>query len=115
MTQLYKTISVFLITGALLIGMAFGTGFSQRAIAEPVTPEAAAYEIDHANSPQEAGQRIQQQAQDYKKELAEDAQYTKHGAKRAAKESQNAIQQAVKTVKAKINPDQSTQSLSKTE
>lgn len=101
-----KCLSVFLLATAVLLGTAFSDGTQSPAIAKPMTPEAAAYEIDHADSPEAAGRTIRQQARDYKQELRQDANYTQQAAKSAAKGTQNKLEQAADTIREKLNLDE---------
>lgn len=94
---LYKALAILLVATAVFIGIA------PQALAEPVTPEVAAEQIKQADSPQEAATKIRQQAQDYKQELREDANYTKHAAKTAAEGTKTRLGQAGNTLREKLN------------
>lgn len=74
--------------------------------AKPLTPEAAAYEIDNADTVKEAGDRLKNQARDYKQELREDTQYTTQAAKNAAKEVPNKAGGVMDTIREKLNLDE---------
>ncbi|XGV98548.1 MAG: hypothetical protein ACAF41_06350 [Leptolyngbya sp. BL-A-14] len=84
----------------------FALNHSDMAIAAPLTPEAAAYEIDQANNPEDAHARVQQKAQNYKKELREDTAYTKQAAKKATTTTKNALERAADNVRDKLNLDE---------
>lgn len=105
----YNILTIFLVVVAVLIG----TGFEWQAFAKPITPEVAAQEINQADSPEEAGNRIRQQARDYKRELPDDANYTKEAAKTATKKTQAKLKQTADTLQKKLNLDQSTSQNSK--
>ena len=105
-TQLRRYFGTFLIAVVLLLGSVLVSDFQMAAIAAPLTPEAAAYEIDQADSPQEAQARVQQKAQSYKKELREDSAYTKQAAEKATAETKNALERAADNVREKLNLDE---------
>jgi membrane-bound lytic murein transglycosylase len=104
-SQLRSYISAFFLAVVLLFG-SLALERSTMAIAAPLTPEAAAYEIDQANSPEEANSRVQQKAQSYKKELREDTAYTKQAAKQATTKTKNALERAADNVRDKLNLDE---------
>ena len=105
-TQLRKHFSAFLVAVVLLLGSLFVGDFQTGAIAAPLTPEAAAYEIDQAASPDEARSKLEAKAQGYKKELREDSAYTKQTAKKATDQAKNAIERAADNVREKLNLDE---------
>ena len=105
-TQLRRYFSAFLIAALLLLSSVLISDFQMAAIADPLTPEAAAYEIDQANSPQDAKARVEQKAQSYKKELREDSAYTKQAAKKATAETKNVLERAADNVREKLNLDE---------
>lgn len=104
--RLRKHLSALLIAAVLVLGSLWMSDFQTTAIAAPLTPEAAAYEINQANSPDEAHARVQQKAQDYKKELREDSAYTKQAAKNATTKTKNALERAADNVRDKLNLDE---------
>lgn len=65
----------------------------------PLTPAAAKYELEHAKSPQEAGQRIQQQSKDYKQELAKSPTPIPNAAKNAKRKTEGLFQLFAKRLK----------------
>lgn len=105
-TQLRKHFSAFLIAVVLLLSSLFVGNLQTAAIAAPLTPEAAAYEIDQAASPEEAHSRLEEKAQGYKKELREDSAYTKQAAKNATDKTKNALERAADNVRDKLNLDE---------
>lgn len=102
--HLRRYLSAFFL--ALLLGALWMGDFHHAAIAAPLTPEAAAYEIDQAKSPEDAHTRVQQKAQSYKKELRDDTAYTKQAAKKATAKSKNALERAANNVRDKLNLDE---------
>jgi hypothetical protein len=90
----------------LLLGSLFVGDLQTGAIAAPLTPEAAAYEIDQSDSPQEAHSRLEDKAKSYKKELREDSAYTKQAAKNATDTTKNALERAADNVREKLNLDE---------
>lgn len=96
---LYRALTIVLVAAAVLIGI----GPQQPVLAKSITPEVAAEQIQQANSPQEAGNKIRQQAQDYKPELRDDANYTKHAAKTAVQGTKTWLEQAGDTLQEKLN------------
>jgi len=80
----------------------------QALAAKPLTPEAAAYEIDHADNAETAGKRIQQRSDRYKQAKDNDALPVEKAAKTASKNTQNALPQAADLVREKLNSDQPT-------
>ncbi|HEY9884379.1 MAG TPA: hypothetical protein V6C98_12295 [Thermosynechococcaceae cyanobacterium] len=105
-TQLRKHFSAFLVAVVLLLGSLFVGDLQTGAIAAPLTPEAAAYEIDQSDSPQEAHSRLEDKAKSYKKELREDSAYTKQAAKNATDTTKNALERAADNVREKLNLDE---------
>ncbi|MBW4469909.1 MAG: hypothetical protein KME45_05835 [Stenomitos rutilans HA7619-LM2] len=105
-TQLRKHLSAVLVAVVLLLGSIGLFAFQPAAIAAPLTPEAAAYEIDQANSPDEAHARVEQKAQNYKKELRDDSAYTKQAARNATANTKNALERAADNVRDKLNLDE---------
>lgn len=65
-----------------------------RALAEPLTPEAAQYEIDRADSPEEAGARLQQKARAHKEEIKVGPKPVQGLAKRVAGNTKGVFQLA---------------------
>ncbi|MBD2034633.1 hypothetical protein H6F86_20250 [Phormidium sp. FACHB-592] len=104
--QLRKSFSAFLVAVVLLLGSLFVGDLQTAAIAAPLTPEAAAYEIDQATSPDEAHSRLEDKAKSYKKELKEDSAYTKQAAKKATGQAKNAIERTADNVREKLNLDE---------
>ncbi|MBD2021761.1 hypothetical protein H6F43_16395 [Leptolyngbya sp. FACHB-36] len=102
MFQLFKIARTLLLSIALFVSsILFSAAFmshSMTAFAEPVTPEAAAYEIDNANSPEEAARTIKNKAQDYKQELDEDTHYTAKAAKKVASATKDKLDQSADTI-----------------
>ncbi|PSB26701.1 hypothetical protein [Stenomitos frigidus] len=105
-TQLRKCFSAFLIAAMLLLGPLAIGDFQRTAIAAPLPPEAATYEIDQANSPQDAHARLQQKAADYKEELQDNSAYTKQATEKATAETKNAFKRAADDVRDKLNLDE---------
>lgn len=98
MSTLRKALRILLVSVVLFIGILFSdsaldNSLKNQAMAKPMTPEAAQYEIDQANSPEEAANKIKNEAQAYKKELDDDTHYTNQAVKRVAKETQNNLNQ----------------------
>jgi hypothetical protein len=75
------------------------------AMAKPLTPEAASYEIDRANSPQELGDRLNSQAREHKSEIA-NPQYAKQAAKNATESAGNKAGNALDNIREKLNLDE---------
>ena len=105
-TQLRKHFSAFLVAVVLLLSSLFVGNLQTAAIAAPLTPEAAAYEIDQAASPDEAHSRLENKAKSYKKELQEDSASTKQTAKKATEQAKNAIERTADNVREKLNLDE---------
>ncbi len=83
---LHKIVSVFLIAVTLLLSAPFISSARMQALAvKPLTPEAAAYEIDHADNAETAGKRIQQRSDRYKQEKDNDDLPVEKAAKTASK------------------------------
>lgn len=74
-------------------------------MARPLTPEAASYEIDRANSPEEAGDRLKKQAREHKSEL-QNPQRTKQAAQNATEVASNKAGNALDTIREKLNLDE---------
>ncbi|HEY9909340.1 MAG TPA: hypothetical protein V6D18_17255 [Thermosynechococcaceae cyanobacterium] len=96
-SKVRRFVSVTLVAIALLIN------FASASFAAPLTPDVAAQEIQQSDSPEEAGKRLQQKANDYKQELKEDSNYTKKAVEDVAEGSKNKLEQAVDTVVEKLN------------
>jgi hypothetical protein len=75
------------------------------AMAKPLTPEAAAYEIDRADSPQQLGDRLNSQAREHKSEIA-NPQYAKQAAKNATDEATSNVGGAFENIREKLNLDE---------
>lgn len=104
--RLRNYLSAFLVAVVLVLSPLGMSNVQAAAIAAPLTPEAAAYEIDQASSPEDAHERVQQKAQNYKKELREDSAYTKQAAKKATAGTKNALERAADNVRDKLNLDE---------
>ncbi len=104
-TQLRKHFSA-LVAVVLLLSALFVGDLQTTAIAAPLTPEAAAYEIDQSASPGEAHSRLEDKAKSYKKDLRKDSAYTKQTAQKATEHAKNAIERAADNVRDKLNLDE---------
>lgn len=58
----------------------------------PVTPSTAAYEIEHAKSPEEVGKRLNHQSQAYKQELKKSPTPIPNAAKNATEKTKSIFQ-----------------------
>lgn len=67
--QLRQFLQSVLILVVLVLNLAFTGSTQETSPIRPLTPARAAYELEHAKSPQEAGQKIQQQSDAFKQEL----------------------------------------------
>jgi hypothetical protein len=76
------------------------------AFAKPLTPEAAAYEIDNADNVKEAGDRLKSQAREHKQELRDGTADVTKAAKNVAKEAPNKAGGMMDTIREKLNLDE---------
>jgi hypothetical protein len=104
--RLRKVLSIFLIAVALLFSSLLTSGSGVQALAKPLTPEAAAYEIDHADSAETAGRKIQAESENHKKEITNGPAPAKDGAKDAVESTGNALQRVADNVREKLNLDE---------
>jgi len=71
----------------------------------PLTPAAAKYELEHAKSPQEAGQRMQQRSKDYKQELAKSPTPIPNAAKNAQQKTKGFFNLFSKRIRETVDGD----------
>lgn len=69
----------------------------------PLTPARAKYELDHANSAQEAGQRMQQISKDYKQELAKSPTPIPNAAENAKQKTEGLLKLFFKRVEETVH------------
>lgn len=105
-----KIFSFFLAVSLVLTGVLGTTGANQ-AFAESLTPEASAYEVDRATTPEMAQRRNQETARRNLKELAgEEIPHQSSSAKQSVKnggeETRGSLQQAADSVREKLNLDE---------
>jgi hypothetical protein len=103
---LRKVLSIFLITAALLLGSLLTSGNQMQALAKPLTPDVAAYEIDHVDNAQAAGREIQAESENHKKEINNGPAPAKDAAKDAVEGTGNAFQRVADNVREKLNLDE---------
>jgi hypothetical protein len=100
-----RRLSAFLIAIVLFLGF-LCTGNTQfGAIAAPLTPEAVAYEVGQAASPQSARSNPDQKNKGYGKEIREDSSSTSQAPQKAT-DTKNALERAADNVRDKLNLDE---------
>lgn len=101
-----KLLSALLVAVVLFISPILSGGAEMQALAKPMTPEAAAYEIDQADSPEAAGRKIRNEAENYKQEFKRGSNDTQQAAQDAGDSIQDKLQQAADNVREKLNLDE---------
>lgn len=91
----------------IVLSLLLGGVFLPQAFAEPLTPEAAQYEIDRAHTPAEAGQRLQAQARAHKEEIKTGPKPVQGLAKTVTENTQTVFQLASERVQETLGLDES--------
>lgn len=89
----------------LIVTLSISYGWNAPAIAQPVTPSTVQYELERSKNPEEVGQKLQEQSQEYKKELAKSPKPIPNAAKNVKDKTQALVEKTGDRVQETLNQE----------